>query len=129
MKRLFQRKKISFPELTEHHLRRMLITNIVLQLRLSEGLTQVNGLILITPSNVPKSSKWSELRLTCSGELFTFFVHTDSLCHHCAGFGTSPLIPSLLSEDGSGHFRGDSSHLVSEVHKTSVCTGVSLLNV
>lgn len=76
-------EKISFPELTEHHLRRMLITNIVLQLRLSEGLTQVNGLILITPSNVPKSSKWSELRLTCSGELFTFFVHTDSLCHQC----------------------------------------------
>lgn len=78
----FRGKKISFPELTEHHLRRMLITNIVLQLRLSKWLTQVNGLILITPSNVPKSSKWAEPRLMCSGEPFIhFFVHTASLCH------------------------------------------------
>lgn len=84
-----EKKKISFPELTEHHHRRMLITNIVLQLRLSKWLTQVNGLILITPSNVPKSSKWSERKLMCSGELFTFLY---TLTHGAlsAGFGDIP---------------------------------------
>lgn len=58
-----------------------------------------------------------------------FSVHPDSLRRQCRVWDI-PIIPSLLSEDGSCcHFRGDSSHLVSEVHKTSVCTGASLLNV